>query len=191
MGHFLCPPAAWDPAHCPVAVAAVDGCRSSGPAVVVCGLAPVVAVAHMRPLRCTVADVAAVHIHIRPAGHCSSRHSSRAARSHAARSRNCTVGRRSTGRCSTAAVPAARVADGSIAVAAAAAAAGAVASDRRTAAGMPWRRGARYRLSGSAKPHAPGAFYRGVVLRIAPLSGGDLQPLKQSLDAMSSAPKQC
>jgi hypothetical protein len=47
----------------------------------------------------------------------------------------------------------------------------------------------RYRISGSAKPHAPGAFYRGVVLRIAPLSSGDLQPLKQSLGAMSSTPK--
>lgn len=42
----------------------------------------------------------------------------------------------------------------------------------------------------SAKPHAPGAFYRGVVLRIAPLCSGDLQPLNQSLDAMSSTPKQ-
>lgn len=50
-------------------------------------------------------------------------------------------------------------------------------------------RGERYRISDSAKPHAPGAFYRGVVLRIVPLSSGDLQPLKQSLDVMPSTPK--
>jgi hypothetical protein len=132
--HFLCPPAAWGPAHFPAAVAAVDGCRSCGP-VGVCGLASVVVVARMRPRHCTVVVVVvvvAVHGHIRPAGHYSSRRPSRTARIRADRSRNRTVGRRSTDRCNTAAEPAARVADRNIA-----AAAGAAAGGRRTAAGMP------------------------------------------------------
>ena len=130
-------------------VAAVGGCRSPGPVVVAGGPAPVVVVARMRPRHCTAAVVAAVHVHIRPAGHYSSRRPSPAARIRADRSRNCTVGRHSIGRCSTAAVPAARVAVRHIAVAAV----GVAASDRRTAAGMPWRRGARSRISAAQQSH--------------------------------------
>lgn len=164
---LLDPLASWDPAPVPAVVAAVVDCRSLGPAhiapvaVVVCALGLAEAVFHMRLHHCTVA--AAAHFHSRPAGRCSSHGPSRAARIRAARiraarvradhSRNrSTAGHTGCRSLHTAAVPAAQMPDRSVAVVVVAA-----AGDRRTAAGMPWRRGVRYRISASAKPHAPGA----------------------------------
>ena len=153
--HFLDPLASWGPALAVVAAVGVGPARIARAVVVACALAIVAAVSHSRHCsQSAVADAA----RIRPADHCSSHHPSRAARIRADRSRNrSTAGRTGCRSLHTAAVPAARGPDRSIAAAAAAAVVVvAAAGGRRNAAGMPWRRGVRYRISGSAKPHAPG-----------------------------------
>lgn len=183
--HSLCLPAAWGPARSPVAVAVVGDCRSPDPActalavVVACVLALAEAGARMHLRRCTAAAV--VRVHIRPAGRCSSHHPSRADRIRADHNRNRSIADHAGCRSlHTAPVPAVRAADRSIAAAAAAVvvAVEVAAGGRRTVAGMPWRRGVRYRQSGLSKATCTGRVNRGVVLRIGPLCGGDLEPLK-------------